>query len=86
VIVYALLSYFFLEISGAERREPASGVASRISGALARRRLLPNPGMPDVQAVAFIFGPITGLVIQGFALATVMVVVAILLTVYRRLR
>ncbi|HYO60272.1 MAG TPA: CDP-alcohol phosphatidyltransferase family protein [Actinomycetota bacterium] len=86
VVVYAVLAYYFIEISGAEKGESAGGVAGRLSGALARRRLLPNPGMPDVQAVVFILGPITGLVVPALGLGIAMVTAAILLTAWRRLR
>lgn len=86
VVVYAVLAYYFIEISGADKGESPGGVAGKLSGALARRRLLPNPGMPDVQAVVFILGPITGLVVPALALGIAMVTAAILLTVWRRLR
>ncbi|MDQ4024661.1 MAG: CDP-alcohol phosphatidyltransferase family protein [Actinomycetota bacterium] len=86
VVVYAVLAYYFIEISGAEKGESPGGVAGRVSGALARRRLLPNPGMPDVQAVVFILGPITGLVVPALGLGIAMVSAAIVLTVWRRLR
>jgi phosphatidylglycerophosphate synthase len=86
VVVYAVLAYYFVEISGADKAEARGGVAGRLSGALARRRLLPNPGMPDVQAVVFILGPITGLVVPALGLGIAMVGAAILLTVWRRLR
>lgn len=86
VIAYAVLAYYFVEISGAAKAESRGGVAGRLSGALARRRLLPNPGMPDVQAVVFILGPITGVVVPALAVGIAMVGVAILLTVWRRLR
>jgi phosphatidylglycerophosphate synthase len=86
VVVYAVLAYYFIEISGAEKGESAGGVAGRLSGALAKRRLLPNPGMPDVQAVVFILGPITGLVVPALGVGIAMVTAAILLTVWRRLR
>jgi phosphatidylglycerophosphate synthase len=86
-IVYIVLTYYFLEISGAERAAPREGgVGGKLSQALARRRLLPNPGMPDVQAVVFIIGPLTGFVIDGLAVGIAMVTAAILLTVWRRLR
>ncbi len=85
-IVYAVLAYYFLEISGAEKAEPAGGMRGKWSQALARRRLLPNPGMPDVQAIVFIFGPLFGLVVPALAVGIAMVSVAILLTVRRRLR
>ena len=86
VIGYAVLAYYFLEISGAERGAPSTGMGGRMSRALARRRLLPNPGMPDVQAVVFIIGPITSLVLPALIVGIAMVVVAILLTLWRRLR
>ncbi len=86
IVVYAVLAYYFIEISGAEKGESAGGVAGRLSGALARRRLLPNPGMPDVQAVVFILGPISGFVVPALGVGIAMVIGAILLTVWRRLR
>lgn len=86
VVVYAVLAYYFLEISGAEKPEGRGGTAGRLSGALARRRLLPNPGMPDVQAVVFILGPITGFVVPALGVGIAMVSAAILLTVWRRLK
>jgi phosphatidylglycerophosphate synthase len=85
-VVYAVLAYYFLEISGADRGEPGGGPGGRISQALARRRLLPNPGMPDVQAVVFIIGPISGFVVPALGVGIAMVTAAILLTVWRRLR
>ena len=84
--LYIVLAYYFLEISGAEKAPAEGGVRGRWSQALASRRLLPNPGMPDVQAIVFILGPITGFVIPALWLGIAMVVVAILLTVRRRLR
>lgn len=86
-IVYIVLAYYFLEISGADKGGPRDGgVGGRWSSALARRRLLPNPGMPDVQAVVFIVGPLAGLVVPALAVGGAMVVAAILLTVWRRLK
>ncbi len=86
VFSYAVLAYYFLEISGAEKAEPGDGLRGRWASALGARRLLPTPGMPDVQAIVFILGPITGLVVPALWLGTAMVVVAIGLTVVRRLR
>lgn len=86
LLVYVVLAYYFLEISGAEKGEPAGGVRGKWSQTLARYRLLPNPGMPDVQAIVFIFGPLTGLVVPALMIGIAMVSVAILLTVRRRLR
>ena len=85
-VVYIVLAYYFLEISGAEKPDPEGGVRAGWRAALAKRRLLPNPGMPDVQAIVFVFGPITGLVVPALWLGIAMVGVAILLTVRRRLR
>ncbi|HEY7875341.1 MAG TPA: CDP-alcohol phosphatidyltransferase family protein [Actinomycetota bacterium] len=85
-ITYMVLAYYFLEISGAEKGEPGGGIGGRISQALARRRLLPTPGMPDVQAIAFVIGPISGFVVPALWVGTAMVSAAILLTVWRRLR
>ncbi|MGH2755015.1 MAG: CDP-alcohol phosphatidyltransferase family protein, partial [Actinomycetota bacterium] len=84
--VYAVLAYYFIEISGAEKGALTSGVGGRWDRALAARRLLPNPGMPDVQAVVFIIGPITGMVVPALWVGVAMVTAAILLTVRRRLR
>ena len=86
VVSYIVLAYYFLEISGAEKDESRGGVRSSWTEALARRRLLPNPGMPDVQAVVFIFGPVTGLVVPALWVGIVMVSAGILMTIRRRLR
>ncbi|HVF54432.1 MAG TPA: CDP-alcohol phosphatidyltransferase family protein [Actinomycetota bacterium] len=86
LMVYAVLAYYFIEISGAEKKEPARKLAGRWGSALARRRLLPTPGMPDVQAIVFIIGPVTGYVVPALQVGIVMVVIAILMTVVRRLR
>lgn len=85
-ILYACLAYYFIEISGAEKDPASGGIRGKWSSALARRRLLPNPGMPDVQAVVFIIGPITGLVVPALWVGIAMVSAAILLTVRRRLK
>ncbi len=85
-LVYSVLAYYFLEISGAEKDPSATGARGKWSAALGRHRLLPNPGMPDVQAIVFIFGPLTGLVVPALATGIAMVVTAILLTIRRRLR
>lgn len=93
-IVYAVLAYYFLEVSGANetRREAwfVDGAQERPPGgrwnrALARRRLLPMPGMPDVQAMVFIIGPLTGLVVPALIVGTVMVTTGILINARRRL-
>jgi phosphatidylglycerophosphate synthase len=85
LLVYGVLAYYFLEISGAEKGDPGTGIRGKWSQTLARYRLLPTPGMPDVQAIVFIFGPVTGLVLPALMVGIAMVSVAILLTVRRRL-
>jgi hypothetical protein len=95
-VVYVVAAYYFLEVSGESdvRRdswfvEEQSGPQlnrSRWAQALARHRLLPNPGMPDVQALVFIIGPITGLVVPLLVIGTGMVLTGILMNAVRRLR
>ena len=86
VVAYLVLAYYFLEISGAEKADPREGLGGRWSQALAKRRLLANPGMPDVQAVVFIVAPVFGVPELGLYVGIAMVTAAILLTVWRRLR
>ncbi len=86
LLVYVVLAYYFLEISGAVKGEPAGRIRGAWAQRLARYRLLPTPGMPDVQAIVFIFGPLTGLVVPALGVGIAMVSVAILLTGWRRLR
>lgn len=95
-VVYVLLAYFFLEISGgSEVRQEAwfkkDGTGGgheprRLSAALARRRLMPTPGMPDVQAIAFIIGPLTGFVEVALVVAASMLVAGILINLWRLFR
>lgn len=86
VIVFGVLSFYFLEISGAVKAEPGAGLGGRWSRAMAQHRLLPHPGLPDVSAIVYIFGPLTGWVIPALGVGIVMISAAILLTVRRRLR
>jgi phosphatidylglycerophosphate synthase len=58
----------------------------RWGSTLARHRLLPTPGMPDVQALVFILGPITGFVIPALIGGIAMVAIGMLLNAARRLR
>ena len=58
----------------------------RWAQAMARHRLLPTPGMPDVQAVVFILGPVTGLVIPGLIAGMAMLGVGMLVNIARRMR
>ncbi len=71
---FAILAAYFMEISGgAERGEPRGAIAQ----ALARRRLLPNPGMPDVSAIVYVIGPLTTLVVPTLWIGIVLVVIGI---------
>jgi phosphatidylglycerophosphate synthase len=96
-VVYAITAYFYVELSGVEKpiekttrsvddMQFGASAFGRWSAALARRRLLPTPGTPDVQAVVFILGPVTGLVVPALALGIAMVTAGMLLNVWRRLR
>ncbi|MBA2428023.1 MAG: CDP-alcohol phosphatidyltransferase family protein [Actinobacteria bacterium] len=80
---FGALSVYFMEISGAERPAPATPVGGRWRQALARRRLLPTPGMPDVSGIVFVLGPATGWVLPGLGLGTAMVAAGIALTAKR---
>jgi phosphatidylglycerophosphate synthase len=72
--VFAILAAYFMEISGgAERGEPTGSIAR----ALARRRLLPNPGMPDVSALVYVIGPLTPWVVPALWVGIVLVVLGI---------
>ena len=94
--IYVVAAYFFFELSGgSEVRQDAwfkkqgGDAASNprgLSAALARRRLMPTPGMPDVQAVAFILGPISGLVVPALWLATAMLTAGISINLWRLFR
>lgn len=75
-IGFALAIFYFMQISGGERKPAAEG--SAWTRAVARRRLLPNPGMPDVAALAFVLGPLTGLVVPGLLAGAVLVAAGIL--------
>lgn len=71
---FAILAAYFMEISGgAERGEPRGAIAQ----ALARRRLLPNPGMPDVSAIVYVVGPLTSWVVPALWVGIVLVVIGI---------
>ena len=85
-VVYLALAFFFAQVSGGTRGEPQTGIGGRWSSALARRRLLPTPGTPDVGAIVFVFGPLTGLVAPALVIGDVLLAVAILLVLRRLLR
>ena len=97
VAVYAVAAYFFIELSGGSEvrqdawfKKPAAAAPppepKGWSGALARWRLLPTPGMPDVQALVFVVGPVSGFVTEALLIGTGVVGVGILINLWRHLR
>jgi phosphatidylglycerophosphate synthase len=82
-ILYGFLAAYFMAVSGGERKEPRSAVGGRISGALARRRLLPTIGMPDVSAIVYVIGPIAGVVVPCLWVGLVLICLAILKVLWR---
>jgi phosphatidylglycerophosphate synthase len=91
--VYVVLAYLFLELSGAEAPEERTRGPFDIDSEpspwvrwFARRRMLPTPGMPDIQAVVFILGPITGLFSVGFAIGIALAISGTMVNLWRRLR
>ncbi len=85
-VAYGFMAYYFALISGGTRGEPQTNVGGRWSEALARRRLLPTPGTPDVAALVFVLGPLTSWVAPALVVGDLLFTVAILLTVFRLLR
>ena len=96
-VLYAVLAYYFIELSGgSEVRQEAwfkrpEGSApppepKGLSGLLARRRLLPTPGMPDVQVLVFVVGPVAGFVTEALWVGAAVVGVGILINLWRHLR
>lgn len=83
---YGILSSYFMEISGAAKRAPTGALAGGWARALAKRRLLPTPGIPDASAIVYVIGPLFGVLVPALALGLAMVAIAILLVVGRRLR
>lgn len=77
-VVFGILAFYVIEISGGEMSGPEREPEGRWEETLARFRLLPNPGMTDVSAVAFVFGPLTGLVFEGVVVALALTAAAVL--------
>lgn len=83
---YGLLAFYFGQISGATRPDPHTRVGSGWAGWLARRRLLPTPGAPDIAAIVFLVGPITGLVVPALIVGDVAFSLGILAVMFRMAR
>jgi phosphatidylglycerophosphate synthase len=86
LITFGILTFYFTEISGAERGVPSTALSGWWSNMLARWRLLPHPGLPDVSALVFIFGPISGYIVPALVVGIGSISLAILITVRRLLR
>lgn len=86
LVAFGILTFYFTEISGAERGVPATALGGWWSRTLERWRLLPHPGLPDVSALVFIFGPITGFIVPTVIVGIAVIFLAILVTVRRLLR
>jgi hypothetical protein len=67
-----------IELSGGEMSGPDQEPEGRVARSLARYRLLPTPGMTDVSAIVFVFGPLTGWVYPGAVAGLVLVSAAVL--------
>lgn len=96
-IVYVGLAYFFIELSGGsevrqeawfkkDRSDLADRKERRWTKALSRRRLLSTPGMPDVQALVFVIGPITSLLAPALVVGAAMAGGGALISIRRKLR
>ncbi|HYN36549.1 MAG TPA: CDP-alcohol phosphatidyltransferase family protein [Actinomycetota bacterium] len=97
-VLYAVAAYYFIELSGGSEvrqeawfKKPANSDSpppepKGLSGVLARWRLMPTPGMPDVQALVFVIGPISGFVVEALWVGTAVVGVGTLLSLWRHLR
>ena len=80
---YGLLAFYFGQVSGGTRPEPQTRVGSGWSGWLARHRLLPTPGAPDIAAIVFLLGPVTGLVVPALIVGDVAFALGILAVMFR---
>ena len=85
-IAYGLLAFYFAVLSGGTRPEPQTTAGSRWSQSLARHRLLPTPGTPDVAALVFFFGPLLDVVYPSLIVGCSLLAVGILLVIMRLFR
>lgn len=83
---YGLLAFYFGQISGGTRPEPDTRPGSGWSARLARHRLLPTPGAPDIAALVFLIGPVTGLVVPALWIGDVAFGLGILAVMVRAAR
>lgn len=86
-VAYGLLAFYFGQISGETRPKAATTKAgSKWSAWLARKRLLPTPGAPDIAAIVFLIGPVTGFVQQALWVGDVAFALGILAVMWRAAR
>jgi phosphatidylglycerophosphate synthase len=85
-VVFGVMAFYFMEISGLEKRQTGGASRRKWRAALERRRLLPTPGMPDASAIVFVIGPIAGVVVPALVVGIAMMAVAILMGVVRAFR
>lgn len=85
-VAYGLLAFYFGQISGGTRSDPVTKAGSGWSQWLARKRLLPTPGAPDIAALVFLVGPVTGLVVPALVVGDVAFALGILAVMYRMAR
>jgi phosphatidylglycerophosphate synthase len=70
--IFGILAFYVIELSGGEMSGPTQEPTGAWARSLARYRLLPTPGMTDVSAIAFVIGPLTGLVFPCVIVALVL--------------
>ncbi len=85
-VVYGLFAFYFGQISGDTRPEPQTRVGSGWAGWLERHRLLPTPGAPDIAALVFLIGPVTGFVTEALIVGDVAFGIGILAVMFRMAR
>ncbi|MCA1708991.1 MAG: CDP-alcohol phosphatidyltransferase family protein, partial [Actinobacteria bacterium] len=85
-VVYGLVAFYFGQISGGTRPEPQTRVGSGWSEWLARHRLLPTPGAPDIAAIVFLVGPVTGFVVEALIVGDIAFALGILAVMFRMAR
>ena len=81
---YGVLAFYFGQISGGTRPDaPRTRAGGRWSQWLARHRLLPTPGAPDIAALVFFVGPLTGLVVETLVIGDAAFALGILAVMLR---
>lgn len=84
---YGVLAFYFGQISGGTRPEESrTRAGGRWSQWLARHRLLPTPGAPDIAALVFFVGPLTGVVVEALIIGDAAFAVGILAVMLRTAR